>query len=141
MTDAFAQMIMQQVKTQTDNDMYRNGVMRLGKFIDALKACKPDADVIFDFYGFSPDGLASYRGYYDHLAFGFTDDKAAKVSDILALAEDAMGKTFEGYKGGDFTMGADTPLWVGNYGESRSTAIVGVKNCDWRVILETAYVD
>jgi hypothetical protein len=41
-----------------------------------------------------------------------------KVSDVIELLERVQGKTFTGYKGGDFTMGKSTPLWVANYGDS-----------------------
>ncbi len=139
--EALVKMIQNQVNLQVDNDMYKNGVIRLGSFIEKLKACQQDKSVQFDFYGFVPTTLGSYRGYYDHLAFGFASQGDPKVSEILAACEEAMGKTYEGYKGGDFTMHADTPLWVGNYGESRNTAIVGVEESGWAVILNTAFVD
>lgn len=141
MNEALIKMIQNQVKTQVDNNMYKNGVMRLGSFIQGLKGCDPEADIQFDFYGYVPTTLDSYRGYYDHLAFGFADTDIPKVKDVLAQCEDALGKTFEGYKGGDFTMSEDTPLWVGNYGESRSTAIVDILKRDRTVIISTAYVD
>lgn len=140
--DALVKLIGDQVRLQVDNDMYKNGVMRLGQFIDALKKCDQDKEIYFDFYWFVPHGLRSYRGYYDHLAFGFSGDvESVKVSEVLKLSQDALEKTFEGYKGGDFTMTENTPLWVGNYGECRDTAIVGVMETEHRVIIKTAFVE
>jgi hypothetical protein len=41
-----------------------------------------------------------------------------KVSDVVELLKRVQGKTFTGYKSGDFTMGKTTPLWIANYGHS-----------------------
>jgi len=40
------------------------------------------------------------------------------VNDFLKILNLAMGKYFVGYKGGDYTMGKTTPMWVANHGES-----------------------
>lgn len=37
-----------------------------------------------------------------------------------------MGQVFQGYKGGDYVMGALTPLWVSTYGNSSGTKIMAV---------------
>ena len=60
--------------------------------------------------------LASYRGYYSDLAFA-PDTQPRTVADVLTTCRDAMGKVFEGYKGGDFLMGERTPLWVAPWGD------------------------
>jgi len=64
--------------------------------------------------------------------------------DVLNLVK---GKYFVGYKGGDFTMGKMTPIWVANYGSSSgfeyedddlySTAIVDVKETKTKCVLIT----
>lgn len=101
--------------------------MTLGAFIKALEACPQDAGVSFDFGGCYPTEFASYRGSYEQLALGF-DDKIVRptVANLLARAKESLGKTFEGYKGGDYTMLEYTPLWVSNYGRSSGTAITAV---------------
>ena len=38
----------------------------------------------------------------------------------------AMGAEFEGYKGGEYIMGANTPLWISEYGEASGTRIMAV---------------
>ena len=37
-----------------------------------------------------------------------------------------MGQVFIGYKGGDFVMGALTPMWISDYGTSSGTKIMAV---------------
>jgi hypothetical protein len=43
-------------------------------------------------------------------------DQHAAAAELLAECEAAMGQVFTGYKGGDYVMGALTPLWVATYG-------------------------
>jgi len=86
--------------------------MTLGKFISALSEMPQDApiDVGCD--------LDSYRGYYSDLAIEPPQEDAPKptVADVLAMCREAMGQVFQGYKGGDYMMGANTPLWIAEYG-------------------------
>ncbi|GAA0586439.1 hypothetical protein ACFQH5_20415 [Halomonas salifodinae] len=57
----------------------------------------------------------SYRGYYSDLAFeGGSGEMSAK--DALAMCNEALGKEFTGYKGGEFLMEEDTPVWVASRG-------------------------
>lgn len=123
------------------------GTTTLGSLINALKRCNADADVEFDFCYLAPTKVNSYRGYYDHLALGWTDKHDGpgywpKVSALIAELESAIGKTFTGYKGGEYRMNGSTPLWVANYGQTGGTGIVGL-NCegDMTVTLVTAKVD
>lgn len=116
----------------------------LGQLIDALKTASPTGSVRFDWCDLHPAGLASYRGYYEDLAIGFMCEKwtpIVTVSDFLLECQSAIGKTFEGYKGGDFEMDRDTVLWVANYGSSTGWAIVGVKVTEFGVTLKTKLVD
>lgn len=63
------------------------------------------------------------------------------MADVLALCESAVGKTFYGYKGGEYVMGRETPVWVANYREAGSTAIVDIIDHGWRITIETAHID
>lgn len=81
----------------------------LGKLIEALDAMPADAQVA------NLDNEHSYRGYYEDLAFERLDG-TRPASELLADCKAAMGQVFQGYKGGDFVMGALTPVWVANYG-------------------------
>lgn len=84
--------------------------LTLGNLIEVLEAMPPDAHVI---------GLCephSYRGYYTDLAF--KQGTSGTTAAVLAKqCRACMGKVFQGYKGGDFVMGALTPLFLANYGE------------------------
>lgn len=83
--------------------------MTLGKLIDRLSQLDPAMEIV---------GLCephSYRGYYSDLAFELCNDKRT-VAEVLAMAKDCMGETFEGYKGGNFNMSLSTPVWVADYG-------------------------
>lgn len=93
--------------------------MTLGDMIDALAAL--DGDRLVDGLG----ELISYRGYYEDLAFAPTTETRT-VADLLAECREAMGRTFEGYKGGDFLMGENTPLWLSAYGNTSQRRIVGL---------------
>lgn len=114
--------------------------MTLGGLITILQHKDPELFVCLDFVHFRPQGIHSYRGYYDQLAIGYgTDD--ITVAQLLELCKDADGKTFTGYKGGDYNMHSDTPLWIANSNESGSTAIVDVQNFGWCVRIITAAID
>lgn len=67
----------------------------------------------------------SYRGYYERLAFEPCAE--ATVEDMLATAEGASGATYNGWKGGDFTMGDETLVHLadsGCLGEKMSPAFI-----------------
>lgn len=68
-----------------------------------------------------PDGVMvslsaphSYRGYYSDLSFKPSKPVAAK--ELLRECKRARGRSFEGYKGGDFYMHGGVPIWVASYG-------------------------
>lgn len=116
-----------------------NQPITVGELIRLLEAREPDAHVRFDFEHFAPIGLDSYRGFYDHLAFGFSEKADPTVADVLAMLRGAIGQTFHGWKGGDYVMDERTPLWVANRGNSGSTAVVGLADCEWATIIATAF--
>lgn len=82
--------------------------MTLGAFIEALEAMPQDRQI---------EGIGhphSYRGYYSDLAFERISEKVTVVQ-ALAMCKESMGQVFVGYKGGDYVMGALTPLWIASY--------------------------
>ena len=83
--------------------------LTLGKMIDVLKAMPTDTLI----HGLGE--LDSYRGYYSDLAFEPTSESKT-VAELLEVCQGAMGQVFTGYKGGDYMMGANTPLWLSHYG-------------------------
>lgn len=114
----------------------------LGKLIKLLELEPQDNDVVFDFGGFTPDLLASYRGDYSQLAISYRQNiDDMKVSELLGKLKEAVGKTFVGYKGGDYKMDTDTLIWAANTGETPHTAITGIANCTWKTVLTTEFCD
>lgn len=83
--------------------------LTLGELIAALENMPDDAQVA---NLCNPD---SYRGYYSDLYFE-RHDGTRPAAELLAECKAAMGKVFTGYKGGEYVMGALTPLWVASYG-------------------------
>ncbi len=83
--------------------------MTLGELIKALEKQNPDLVVP---HGFSEPH--SYRGYYDELAFEPADNMT--IGKMLKCAKYALGKTYTGYKGGDYTMHEWTDVWLAHYG-------------------------
>lgn len=62
------------------------------------------------------------------------------VSNLIEMLEGALGKQFTGWKGGEFTMHRDTPMWVANPGNGYSTGVVGICDCDHMTIIQTTYL-
>src|ERR1700730_9480836 len=81
--------------------------------------------VMFDFGGYVPGEIASYRGYYSHLAIDWLDrGQECTVNKLLTAAKRAVGDAYFGYKGGEYVMDADTPIWAAHWGDCTSTAII-----------------
>jgi hypothetical protein len=85
--------------------------MTLGKLIDCLEAM-PSTETVPNIC--KPH---SYRGYYSDLAFE-QKDGLRPAGELLDECRAAMGEVFIGYKGGEFVMGRNTPLWISTYGNS-----------------------
>lgn len=122
--------------------------LTLGELIRQLKEVKPDVEVDFDFAGTYPTTLDSWRGRYAELALGFDgghyNDKqsgAPQAKDLILELESAIGKTFEGWKGGDFLMKADTQVWVNNPGMYSRTRIVNVSHTEFSATINTANLE
>jgi hypothetical protein len=115
--------------------------MTLGKMIDVLRRKDPKASVYLDFVHFRPKGIHSYRGYYDQIAIGYATDVDPTVKDVLEMLEGAVGQTFTGYKGGEYGMDWDTPVWIANHNESGSTAVTDIQDAGWRVRIVTVQID
>jgi hypothetical protein len=82
--------------------------MTLGKLIERLESLPAETML---------EGICkphSYRGYYSDLAF----ERGDKVTAAKALetCRGCMGEVFQGYKGGDFQMGRNTPVWLASHG-------------------------
>lgn len=108
-------------------------------YIDYQEKEQPK-NVVFNFEYIRPTGLDSWRGSYAELAIEFSSEgEYLSVEKFLSMLKEAIGKTYTGYKGGEFVMGKSTPLWVANYGNSGNTGVVGIKDDEYEVILLTDY--
>lgn len=118
--------------------------LTIGDFIAKLEQQRQTNRVTFDLGGLEPTTFDSYRGFYDQLALGFDfnhNGSKITVEELIKKSKDAQYNTFEGYKGGYYTMSPDTYLWVDNYGCYNSTAIVDVTGNDYQTVIVTAWID
>jgi hypothetical protein len=92
--------------------------MTLSELIAALEAADPALKVPL---GFS--NPHSYRGDYMDLAFEPTAN--VTVGEMLADARSALGSTYQGWKGGDYTMGKYTDCWLATEGSSEDSETIG----------------
>lgn len=58
----------------------------------------------------------SYRGYCEDLALA-KGEGTMLASQLLKQCQFMVGQVFEGYKGGEFEMDEQTPIWVARAGE------------------------
>jgi len=113
--------------------------LTLGQAIARLEDAPADAPVLWE-DGKSPGDADSYRGYYADLAINDAQETTT-VGQLLKTLQASLGKTFEGYKGGDYTMGEDAPLWRSEYGRSSGIAVMGMTVLDDRVVMVTKQID
>lgn len=57
----------------------------------------------------------SDRGDYYNLAF--SPEPESTIAEMLKSASGAVERTFQGYKGGDYKMGASTSVYIGKWGD------------------------
>lgn len=131
---------------------------RIGDLINALDnipteygSDKQAVSISFDFGTAFPAGLSSWRGSYSELAInyalgGYDNDNASQfahkdLKEFLEELKSAVGKEFTGWKGGEYRMTINTPLWVANDGNVGNTGVVGIKNNNYEVIILTQYCE
>ena len=144
------EMIRNKVSAMRAEELKDLPIINLGELIAKLEAIPRDykwahneestpVTVRYDFPDMYPTNLDSWRGIYAELALGY-GDKELTLYDLLKDCKAAVGKTFEGYKGGKFKIGKSTPIWVSNYCHSDSVGIIDVINCGDEVVLVTYYM-
>lgn len=77
-----------------------------------LMLMETDEDKVYPIGLGEPD---SYRGDYEAIAF--TPEKNITLKKMIENVEGVFGKTYVGYKGGEYTMSKETACYVANYGE------------------------
>lgn len=144
------------VAVQRSNRMKTSVQLTLGELILKLEIVKnKNLPVIYDVKKYFPTDIDSWRGSYCELALDYTDNEETAmllVKDLIRKLKKTVGKTFTGYKGGDFIMGRQTPVWVANYSTSNgfrrskksgndTTAIVDVLEKKDKVVIKTKQID
>lgn len=115
--------------------------LTLGGMVERLEGFADELIVHYDFdENYYPSSPASYRGYYSDLSFP-PSESVMTASNLLSLAKGAIGSEFYGYKGGDFLMHVDTPLWASPYGSANGIAIMDIAQKDGKLVLITKVID
>lgn len=116
----------------------------LGELAVLLKNCQENSHVSFNFPGQHPTWFRSYRGYYDQIALGhgsFDYDMPVTRDILIERTLSSIGMTFSGYKGGEYIMTANTPVWVANASNPSGYALTRVQDTGYDIILHTVKVD
>lgn len=113
-----------------DSNMYTRAQyhVTLKKLILALTHT-PFNDDVFVFIEGTKNGIGnphSYRGYYSDLAFEISTEPKT-LSKTLEMVTGCLECCFGGWKGGEFIMKENTPLWIAEQGCSGGSAIMEVK--------------
>jgi len=71
--------------------------------------------------------LHSYRGYYEDIALEYMPyQRPIHVSNIVWQLEYQIGEFFPGYKGGEYKLTKNSPVWISDY-RSIGMAVTGIK--------------
>ena len=107
--------------------------MKIKEIMALVKDANPEGDVYFDFCNCRPTTAHSWRGSYDEPAIGWAQaGSCTSVADFLnELAELISGKTYYGWKGGEYSYNEDQTLHVDNPGCYTDTEIIDVKITEW----------
>ena len=93
--------------------------MTLREIIDRLEQ-EEDKDRIIPIGFTSPH---SYRGYYKDLAVEPAYD--VTIRHMVEILKSCVGRIFEGYKGGEFTMENYSDVWIAEYGTTYNANKIG----------------
>lgn len=130
------ELIMSAVNADIRRKADERGQLGIGELAALLRATPPDKVVIAD----APNGpvtvsrdVMSYRGYYDQLAI--EPDGQTTAGALATALSEAIGESFQGYKGGDYSMSRNTPVWLSRHGDASGYAVTGVVEAEDAVIL------
>jgi len=123
--------------------------LSLGEIIEGIEKAglfKEDGDpksIRFDFGNLCPTDIGSWRGDYSQLAIGYKeyDHKDPFASEFLKELKTAVDSYFTGWKGGEYKAYVTTPVWVANAANTGTTAISGVLDNGYEIVLITFHYD
>ncbi len=128
---------------ERQNQLNLDQLIHLLKSVDPVTSDNDYKELQFDFPEAYPTSIASYRGSYEELALGFTKYQRfnTTLKELIHDLRQAVGRVYQGWKGGDFRMDSNTPLWVANCGHSSTTVISGVIEIPYAIIIETRHCE
>ena len=122
------QELMDKIYKEQQLERERNNY-NLGNLIEDLSKYPKDAKVYIEPFCLYPTDFGSYRGYYSDLSIEFTtESNGLNCGELLDKAKNCVGKSFYGYKGGDFEMTKNSVIWISNYGKVSNIILTGVKD-------------
>lgn len=105
-------------------------------FFHPYSECQKDdnGNPVGEQYTINPNEVHSSRARYRDLAISYTpvgDGKPISMNDFVEAIDLANGETYDGYKGGEYTMNSDTPVWI-DYCEGSTDyhPIIGIEEDD-----------
>ena len=115
-------------------------IITLGELIAKLEQQDQNSELAVEFHDrlCAFDGTDSYRGYYSDLCIEPGGASYSSVGEALNLLRGAVGGTFTGYKGGEYTMSNRTIVWVDYYGSCSGIGVTGVEARDGLVVITSA---
>lgn len=113
-------------------ELRKKEMFTLGDLINELEKFPKEWKVYIKPFHLIPQNFTSYRGYYSDLCLTYTTRDESKerttVGSLLAMAKEVDGKELLGYKGGEFLMNKETPIWVSDSDFSTGVAIASVES-------------
>jgi hypothetical protein len=142
----FLQAVDAQVELDMHNAFRAGGGLTLGELVAELRPLFfdfPDTPVKVEWGNrlVNIENLGSYRGDYQDLAIEPGGNEELTAEETYNMLHDAIGRTYEGYKGGDFTMDTDTHVWVSHYGDSSGFGVTGVVSNGQLAVITTGKCD
>jgi len=101
--------------TAVERGKWQATQLTLGELIAELERCDAEKRVMVDGTVYSVSNGHSYRGYYADMGLEPSEAEQS-VEECLAMLRGCVGASYRGYKGGEYEMGCDAPLWIAYWG-------------------------
>jgi hypothetical protein len=141
MEDKFLDTIQKAVQGMRSDRFSKSDQLSLGEIVlmlDAIDGKNARVCLLIDDTIKTPVNLDSWRGSYNELAIDYDDSvKGMSFKKFHKMMNDAIGETFTGYKGGEYTMNRQTPVWAAHYGESGKDGVCKITKEGNKVIIKT----
>lgn len=138
-TQEYFNMIVKALDMDSQEKWSKAGAYTLGELSLKLTPLPHDKLVRFS-NGSHPNNFHSYRGYYKQVAIEETMLEL-DCSAFLQQVDDAIGQTYEGWKGGDYTMHRGTFVFVSEEGTASGIMITDVVEHEDFIELVTRELD